>query len=273
MYEHATTKNVKYSKALSWKARDFFGGECPEISTDFIDKVREFQHSLGMTADGIVGPMTLTRLETAEEFERMDKNSVLVDGVAYDIDNPASLNQDGLRYGYGVRRGTPQAIILHWDATFSASHGKRILSKRNLSTHFFVDNNGDIIQLFDPVKIRCYHAGPWNDESIGIDITNAVYPKYQKWYEKNGHGSRPEIEATIHGQRHELLGYYPEQIEATKKLVNLLCETIGIEKQVPDTNGLHQPLVDHKWSGVAAHYHLTERKWDVAGFPFQELFN
>ena len=33
----------------------------------------------------------------------------------------------------------------------------------------------------------------WNDRSVGVEISNAYYTKYQSWYEKRDFGPRPII--------------------------------------------------------------------------------
>jgi hypothetical protein len=44
-----------------------------------------------------------------------------------------------------------------------------------------------------------WHAGSRtvNRKSVGVEISNAYYPKYQSWYKKNGFGERPSINLGI----------------------------------------------------------------------------
>ncbi len=68
----------------------------------------------------------------------------------------------------------------------------------------------------------CWHASHQrsNRASVGVEISNAWYPKYNDWYERNGHGKRDIVEgAKVHGRSLEpFLDFYPKQIEALKKL-------------------------------------------------------
>ena len=55
--------------------------------------------------------------------------------------------------------------------------------------HFCLDNDGTIYQILD-TQHGAWHCSSrvGNQNSIGIEISNAFYPKYQDWYIKNGFG-------------------------------------------------------------------------------------
>ena len=57
------------------------------------------------------------------------------------------------------------------------------LKQRGISVHFAIDNDGTIYQFMDCNHIA-WHAGSskWNNNSVGVEIANAYYPKYQNWY-------------------------------------------------------------------------------------------
>ena len=61
-----------------------------------------------------------------------------------------------------------------------------------------------------------WHAGHarGNRASVGVEISNAYYPKYQDWYVKNGFGERPIIDdAWVHTEKLDpFMGFYPAQI-------------------------------------------------------------
>ena len=73
-----------------------------------------------------------------------------------------------------------------------------------------------------------YHAGgsKWNAASVGVEISNAYYPKYQSWYKKNGYGERPIWkDKKVHGGKlSDFLGFYDVQLEAAKSLWQAIGE-------------------------------------------------
>ena len=72
--------------------------------------------------------------------------------------------------------------------------------------HFLIDNDGTIYQMLDTQHIA-WHAGipryeGGNKRGIGVEISNAYYPKYQEWYIKHGFGERPHSRTWICSWRH-----------------------------------------------------------------------
>ena len=120
-----------------------------------------------------------------------------------------------------------------------------------------------------------------NRASVGVEISNAYYTKYQSYYEKKGFGPRPLLkDSTVHGRKlKEHLGYYPVQVEAYKALVEALCEHYDIPLECPvGDNGkvltsVHAPSRSAEFKGVVSHYHLTERKIDCAGLPLEKILS
>ena len=74
--------NEASAAKLGWEP-DWFGAE--EIDEDLIEKVIEFQKSLGLTADGLVGPTTHRRIWTQRE-------SKLSSYPQLEIRNPPRIN-------------------------------------------------------------------------------------------------------------------------------------------------------------------------------------
>ena len=154
------------------------------------------------------------------------------------------------------------------------------MKKRGISVHFAIDNDGTIYQFMDMNDIA-YHAGSrkWNEASIGVEITNAFYPKYQDWYEKKGFGERPIItDASVHGKKVEKhLGFYPIQLQALQALMKAVHTATGIPLQAPlDRKGntatkVSKPVADGRFEGFVSHYHLTNRKIDCAGLDIKNL--
>ena len=102
-----------------------------------------------------------------------------------------------------------------------------------------------------------YHAGSrtWNNNSIGVEISNAYYPKHQSWYVKQGLGERPIIDdAIVHGKRLKpFMGFYPQ--DRSKKT----------------NTTVSKKAASGKFEGFVSHYHLTNRKIDCAGLDLKEL--
>ena len=125
-----------------------------------------------------------------------------------------------------------------------------------------------------------YHAGSRkvNNASIGVEISNAYYPKYQKNYILKGFGKRPLLEdSRVHGRTLKPhLGFYPEQIKAFKALAKSLNGIYDIPLVAPMENNqlvetIYNDAKNAKFKGVVSHYHITKRKIDCAGLKLDEV--
>jgi len=255
------------------------------FNEDLISAITCFQKQHGLDTDGLVGPATHRRLETNREaHQRVRTTGILCNGKHVPLDW-RSMKMDLLKPGTHKEvknERVPTMIVTHWDAALSAASCKKILEKRNISTHFVIDNDGTIFQLLDCNHIG-WHAGnrKVNKASIGIDFSNAYYTRYGTTYEKRGFGTRPTLtDSVVHGRKLKPhLGYYPVQIEAYKKLVLTLCSYYDIEFNYPMREdgtlltGVHDPAVKANFNGVVCHYHLTRKKIDTAGLPLDTIIN
>ena len=143
-----------------------------------------------------------------------------------------------------------------------------------------VDNYGTIFQMVDP-QHEAWHAGKrlWNKRAIGVDISNAIYLKYQRWYEQKGFGKRPVLrDVPVHGTKVKYcLGFYPVQIQAYKALIKTLCDRYDIPVQCPTNNdgtlyrAVYDPAVRGTYRGVVNHFHLTRGKWDTANLEMDKV--
>jgi len=271
----------------SWFGEDDFDG-------DLVDKIKEFQTKHNVTADGLCGPLTYRLIATEREaqtelvkdqlkkFCEDDHNYIICEGqrvkIGWDkvvnIREPEALALSPNCYR-AQRRGVkkPSMIVTHFDVCLSAKSCHRVLEKKGISSHFAIDNDGTIYQMLDTTH-EGWHAGNRrvNSASIGIDISNAIYLKYQKYYRMKGFGNRPVLtNIRVHnGTIKECLGFYPVQVEAYKALVKTLCKHYDIPIDCPrdDDGGMlmkvHSPSVKAKFCGVVNHFHLTRNKWDTA---------
>ena len=165
----------------------------------------------------------------------------------------------------------PKLIVTHWDAALSAKSCHKILSRRNISTHFVIDNDGTIYQMMDTNDVA-WHAGKVNSFSIGIDFSNAFYTKYQKWYTRHNFGRRPVLtDSMVRGRKIQThLGYYKVQLDAYKALLKSLCGHYNIPLKCPMDKDGYMTKFDNdsysgKFSGVVCHFNVSNKKIDCAG--------
>ena len=178
------------------------------------------------------------------------------------------------------RKRAIKFFVNHWDVCLSSKSCARVLNKRGISVHFCIDNDGTIYQLMDMQHVG-WHAGGrnWNNSCVGVEISNAYYPKYQKDYVKKGFGERPMLEGVECQGRvlDPFMDFYPVQIEALKELWKAVHNATGIPYQCPvNDQGKVLTAVDpvcaaNKFSGFISHYHLTKRKIDCAGLDLVDL--
>ena len=280
---------------LGWTPAWF---DTDEFDDKLIEKIKVFQRKYDLKVDGLVGPKTFGRVYTHREAAHemlcdklrnsaeTPKNTIVCNGELVEIgwDKVVSIRnlkalvlpEENYKKVAGDR--IPQMIITHWDVCLSAKSCHRVLNKRGISSHFVIDNDGTIYQMVDTQHVA-WHAPPVNNISIGIDLSNAFYTKYQRIYRKRGFGNRPVLEDSIvHGRKLPAhLGYYPAQIEAYKALLKTLCKHYDIPLQCPkDAAGLlwrtvFGDVTRKKFQGVACHYHVTKNKIDTAGLPLVEI--
>lgn len=286
-----TAEKINWNKSSSskygWKP-DWFGAI--GFDEDLINKVISFQKELGLDADGLVGSGTHRAICTWVEFNKNsndDHNTseyIVCSGNRVKIDWPKVVtmtNKGALTVNSNSYKVTPDRkpnlFIVHWDACLNSTSCASVLKERGLSVHFCIDNDGTIYQLVDTANIA-YHASGINQASIGVEISNAFYTKYQSYYLKNGFGARPVLKNTkVHaGKIDEHMMFYPVQEQALSALIKAVCGAYGIPLAVPKLNGSyatgeHQEVASGKFKGVACHFHATSRKIDCAGLDLEKI--
>ena len=286
------------SEKLGWQP-EWFGEST--FDEKLVDAVKKWQRRLKIKSDGLVGPQTFRRVWTERQSKISsfkprnsirDTNHLVHNGNFYEIkwdkvilwDEPDGLKcNEGTYTSYAGRsERDPHFFVTHWDACLSTSSMSRVINKRGISIHFGIDNDGTIYQLLD-TQHAAWQAGgrQWNHDSIGVEIANAFYPKYQSWYVKNGFGPRPvnpQGEVKCHGRGlEEHLGFYQVQIDALVALFEAINRKLGIPLKSPtDTigrhaEGLYPEAVASQFSGFVSHYHLTKRKIDCAGLDLVKV--
>lgn len=265
--------NIKSSKKYGWQP-GWFGAK--HFDDNLLEKITSFQIESDIDADGLVGPTTYRRIYTdrTSNLDYLRNKIIISDDVLIDVPFNVNhtYNQDFFKGCFKQFKGerTPIQVVTHWDATLSAEHCIKILKKRGISTHFAIDNDGEVFQLVNCNNIA-WHASGHNNHTIGIDFSNAFYLKYQDYYIKNVGKGRPVIKSVVHGAKYEHLGYYPEQLRSYRELLDALLPYYDIPRETPEMGTLCKDAVSKKYHGVVSHYHLTKRKIDCAGLNIREI--
>jgi len=286
--------NKKSAKKYGWEPYWF---EATGFNDSLVENIKDFQMRHDQEQDGLCGPVTY-RLVLSEreavvdgivEQSDLNENHIICDGQRipvewdkvknlYDVDSLAL--PSGCYRNYKPEKRSISMIITHFDVCLSAASCKRVLEKKGISSHFVIDNDGTICQMVDP-QHSAWHAGRRvvNRASIGVDISNGYYTKYQSWYRRKGFGSRPVLEGVkVHGTTlKSCLGFYPVQIEAYKVLVKALCSFYDIPLEMPmGESGEVLRRVDKKvrsgkFKGIANHFHVTRGKIDTANLDWDKV--
>ena len=286
--------NEASANKLGWTP-EWFG--CAEYNEKLVKAIRSWQKENGITADGMCGPGTHRRIFTQrisniDDYEPVDitikedanlvyrGNFIPINwGKVVLWSEPNGLKIKSSNYRAYFEKRKINSFVNHWDVCLDSKSCVRVLNNRGLSVHFVIDNDGTIYQLCD-INHMAFHAGSRvNASSIGVEIANAYYPKYQDWYVKKGFGKRPILEnQEVHGKSMKpFMGFYPVQLDALKALWKALHESIGIPLECPeDENGNILKTIDRKSSkgtfkGFVSHYHITKKKIDCAGLDIKSM--
>jgi len=287
--------NQSSANQLGWEP-SWFGAKY--FDDKLIREIKKWQKARGLISDGLCGPMTFRRLWTerqkdiqkSEDQDKHYSNYIVYNDKNFPIEwdkvvlwtaKGGIKATNGSYYDY---TGRPERkiryFVNHWDVCLSSAACAQVLDKRGISVHFMIDNDGTIYQTLD-MQHAAFHAGSSrsNRASVGVEITNAYYPKYQPTYVNKGFGKRPLIsDAWVHGNKLEpFLGFYPEQIKALKALWRAINNSANIPFKTPEnqfgktSTRYEQDVPYGKFSGFVSHYHVSKRKIDCAGLPIKTL--
>jgi hypothetical protein len=279
---------------LGWDPSWF---DCKEFDDQLVTAIKLWQKKNGIKGDGLCGPSTHRRIYT-ERYAKIDDfkpfntkekevNYIVNQGKFVKIDWPKVVlwSEDG---GFKIHKSyTPyfekrkiNMFVNHWDVCLSSESCAKVLNKRGVSVHFCIDNDGTIYQLMD-TNHAAWHASSRraNHASIGVEIANAYYPKYQSWYKKRGFGERPMMEnGVVHGKTLKpFMWFYPVQIKALQSLWKACHDAVAIPLKCPlDKLGLTSTTVNSsvaagRYKGYVSHYHVTKKKIDCAGLDIKNL--
>ena len=281
--------NESSAKSLGWEP-SWLGAK--GFDDALIRKIRAFQRENGLKADGLLGPSTYRRLlaqrEAQEEYENHveiqdGEKAILYKGKKFPIkwdkvvlpSDPGGMQHDN-GYEHMKRKRNISMFVAHWDVCLNSKACFKVLNKtsRSASIHFAIDNDGTIYQFLDMNHVA-WHASKRsvNKKSVGVEISNAYYPKYQNWYKKNGFGERPMItDATVHGKKMEpFMDFYPVQKEALKALMEAVHNALGIPLEAPEGDTVVKDVASGKYKGFVHHFNVVKNKIDCAGLDLGKI--
>lgn len=282
--------NIWSSGKYGWKP-EWFG--CTDFNEDLVEAIKAFQEEMRVDADGMCGPGTFRRIfsERAEAIEKADEDSnysdhIICHGEAVKIEWDKVVLWTDLK-GLKAKEGCYKKVnekrnirmfVNHWDVCLSSKMCQKVLDQRGISVHFLIDNDGTIYQTMDTTHIA-WHAGNDNNHSVGVEISNGYYLKFQNKYVEAGFGERPvKSGAVVNGKTLEdHTDFYPAQIEALKALTKAIHKGLEIPLETPKnflgkeyTDTLRKSVKD-EFRGFVHHYHLTSRKTDCGGLDLVKL--
>jgi len=175
-----------------------------------------------------------------------------------------------------------------------------LYNRRRLSVHFAVEDDGRIYQ-FNDVADKCWHAGKFNNISVGVEC--CLYPladrnpEYysEKRRERTGNLPHEIVEDIIHGRKMNVFAFTEPQVEALSRLA--AGTWAALAKLSPKRGGKigGVPLDDlfkiapkfprdkhatiprtvvqepKKHVGLIGHLQVTRNKIDPAGFPWEKF--
>lgn len=275
--------NKRQAKKYKWDP-SWFG--CQFFNEELVNAIASFQRKNGLSSDGMCGPGTY-RVLWADREQWVDgevetvqyKQAIIYNGNEIPImwDKVLTWNEVGGKKASkghyssyaGKAERAPSFFVTHWDVCLSSNSCYKVLENRGISVHFGIDNDGTIYQWLD-IQHAAWHAGgrSWNHASVGVEMSNAYYLKYQDWYKKRLGKERPVIKnAMCHGKRlPDFTGFYPEQVGALAALWEAVSFACNIPLTLPRAaNTVDRDCKQNDFTGFCNHYHLTSRKIDCAG--------
>ena len=231
-----------------------------------------------VVVDGALGPKTAAAIRGSTWRPPIGHEHIIVGGRSIEARGLRVVRwreSGGLSFvgepGWAARAQAadgPNLIVLHHDGARSSQGCYQTLLARSLAVQFMVDTDGTVYQALDALAVAS-HAGVVNGRSVGIEVNNPVelrfddakHPRPRVKIGTPQYGARgPDPDAIV-------LGFHPAQVQATLLLVDLLCATFKIPRQLPGANGKVAVVKDTRvaagtFAGVCGHLAVTSRKFD-----------
>jgi hypothetical protein len=236
------------------------------------DYVRTLQEEVGATPDGVYGPATHQKvLDFYESPVIFHMGRVVpLTGATYKVNHDLPLYElaDGTQ-NWSSRNMTPKTICVHWGG-LNARHCYRVFNNatgRHVSSHFLVGTNPkteefEILQCLD-TGVSAYHAGKFNQYSIGIDICMHPHPRYQDKTQKfypdsymvdNDHDRVPVKEYMMISDK--FAKFCREFLADLRYAVEL------DDKPICEDNEVY-PVKEAAKFSIVGHHNISAKKWDV----------
>jgi len=296
---------VFYNKAsadsLGWTPQWFNSSHHDDL---LVSAIKKWQKKNGLKDDGLCGPTTYRRIWTEREADignfinkcppEKEQSFIICNSkpivinwprvVLWDEPNGLKAKANTHYNNAGKEPRDVSMFVNHWDVCLSSESCAKVLNNKGISVHFCIDNDGTIYQMLD-TQHGAWHAGvsKVNKKSVGVEILNAYYTKYQDWYVKNGFGERPLIEdAKVNGRTLKpFLGFYDIQLQALKELWRACALAYDIPLSTLESSSTNfktsttteSKAKDGSFSGFVSHYHVSKRKIDCAGLDIAKLLN
>ena len=196
-----------------------------------------------------------------------------------DVPTPGNLeaNLDALR-------DQIRQVVIHHDATYSSASCFRVLKARNLSSHFMVNHDGNLIQGLD-VWWEAWHCRAFNPTSIGVDMNNvASIEGHQNIVDDPLFGgsvdytTREIVSGRCGGSRpKDSFAYNEVQFSTLCHLLKIFHEVLGlplIYPQSPNGGGVLETRMSDpmNFRGFFGHFHNQAGKWDPGpGFEWDKV--
>lgn len=284
--------NKTSSEELGWHPM-WFG--CEEFGENLISSIKNYQKENNLRCTGIVDEATYRRIVTQQEVSKLNYEPLYFDnqnkhllyngnkvniywnkvklwneegGIKHDKETYYKYKSDSLR--------EIKMFVNHWDACLNSTSCGRIINKRGLSMHFLIDNDGTIYQMLD-MQHAAWQCGDRkvNRKSVGVEISNAFYTKYQEWYVKKGFGKRPVVERSyVNGfnvGKH--LGFYDVQLQALAALWEAISFATETNLEILESRKVEKEVLDCNYSGFVNHFNIKKRKIDCASLNMEKVLN
>jgi hypothetical protein len=185
-------------------------------------------------------------------------------------------------------RKVVKCFVVHHSVTYTAKSMYNGLNARNLSCNFLIDDDVDengfatIYQCAD-IKDACWSHGPMNKDGPGVEISympqawedRNLYSEY--WQKKLGVQPHKIVPDTVHGHKFKVFAPTDAQVKSSIRLLWGFGKLFpGVKMQFPkDKNGkiIKTTAEDDNKLGLLAHFHVTRRKIDPMGYPFEYVEN
>lgn len=136
---------------------------------------------------------------------------------------PGVAVEQGEAFAARDRRNTVDELVIHESVTKSVAATVTVLKRRKLGVHLIVGPDGTVTQHGDLLTKRMAHGSPHNRRSIGLEIVNPYYERYQTddW---------PEIIDATWAHKKKYVLPTRAQMESVKQIIETLSSGLGIDK-------------------------------------------